>query len=50
LYDLKRDNRILTRPGHVQVTIGEPVRVSPEQDPNEVARDLERRVGTLQSF
>jgi len=50
LYDLKRDNRILTRPGHVQVTIGEPVRISPEQDPNEVARDLERRVRTLQSF
>ena len=49
LFDLKAHKRILTRPGHVKVAIGEPVRISPEQDPNEIAEDLERRVRALQS-
>jgi long-chain acyl-CoA synthetase len=49
LFDLKTDKRIFAGPGHVQVTIGDPVRISPEQDPNEIARDLERRVRALQS-
>ena len=44
LFDLKQNNRILTRPGHVQVTIGQPIRFSPDQDPNEIARELERLV------
>jgi long-chain acyl-CoA synthetase len=48
LFDLKQANRISTRPGHVRVTIGPPVRVSADQDANEIARDLERRVRELQ--
>jgi long-chain acyl-CoA synthetase len=47
LFDLKQQNRILTRPGHVQVNIGRPIRFSPDQDPNEIARELERRVTEL---
>jgi len=47
LFDLKQANRILTRPGHVQVAIGQPVRFSADQDPNEIARELERRVTEL---
>jgi long-chain acyl-CoA synthetase len=49
LWDLKRDNRILARPGHVKVKVGEPVRFSPEQDAADIARELERRVRALQS-
>jgi len=49
LFDLKRDERILTRPGHVRVTIGAPVRFTAEQDADEIARELERRVRELQS-
>ena len=47
LFDLKQQNRIHARPGHVQVTIGRPIRFSPDQDPNEIARELERRVAEL---
>jgi long-chain acyl-CoA synthetase len=47
LFDLRQKNRILTRPGHVQVNIGQPIRFSPDQDPNEIARELERRVTEL---
>ena len=47
LYDLKQQNRILARPGHVQVMIGQPVRFSPERDANEITRELERRVTEL---
>jgi len=49
LFDLKKEERILTRPGHVRVTIGPPVRFSPEQDAGEITRELERRVRELQS-
>jgi 1-acyl-sn-glycerol-3-phosphate acyltransferase len=49
LFDLKKEERILTRPGHVHVTIGPPVRFSPEQDAGEITRELERRVRELQS-
>jgi long-chain acyl-CoA synthetase len=49
LFDLKRDERILARPGHVRATIGQPVHFSPDQDPHEIARELERRVRDLQS-
>jgi long-chain acyl-CoA synthetase len=44
LFDLRQANRILTRPGHVQVTIGRPVSFSADQDPNEITKELERRV------
>jgi long-chain acyl-CoA synthetase len=47
LFDLRQENRILARPGHVQVTIGQPIRFLPNQDPNEIARELERRVAEL---
>ncbi len=49
LYDLKRDERIFARPGHVEVTIGRPVRFAANQEPNEIARELEVRVRELQS-
>jgi long-chain acyl-CoA synthetase len=49
LWDLKREDRILARPGHVKVKVGEPVRFSAEQDAEEIARELERRVHELQS-
>jgi long-chain acyl-CoA synthetase len=48
LFDLKKQNRRITRPGHVRVSIGPPVRYSPDHDPNEITRDLERRVRELQ--
>jgi long-chain acyl-CoA synthetase len=47
LYDLKQQNGILARPGHVKVAIGPPVRFSPNQDANEITRELERRVRAL---
>jgi long-chain acyl-CoA synthetase len=47
LIDLKQQNKILTRPGHVQVAIGQPLRFSPEEDAMEIARELERRVAEL---
>ena len=47
LFDLKEEKTILARPGHVRATIGEPVHFSPEQDPVEIARELERRVAEL---
>jgi len=49
LFDLKREERILARPGQVRVAIGEPVSFSAEQGPDEIARELERRVRALQS-
>ena len=47
LFDLRQANRILTRPGHVQVTIGKPVSFSADQDANEITKELERRVREL---
>ena len=47
LFELKRANRILARPGQVTVTIGQPVSFSVDQAPNEIARELERRVAEL---
>ncbi len=49
LYDLKQAEHIITRPGHVCVTIGAPVRFSREDDSDDIARELERRVRELQS-
>jgi len=49
LFDLKQKHQILTRPGHVRVTIGEPVRFAYGQEADEVTRELERRVRELQS-
>jgi long-chain acyl-CoA synthetase len=47
LFEVKRANRILAKPGQVTVTIGPPVRFDPDRDPNEIARELERRVSEL---
>jgi 1-acyl-sn-glycerol-3-phosphate acyltransferase len=47
LFELKRDERKVAKPGQVKVTIGQPVRFSPDQDPKEIARELERRVAEL---
>jgi long-chain acyl-CoA synthetase len=47
LYDLKEQNGILARPGHVKVAIGQPVRFSSELDANEITQELERRVREL---
>jgi long-chain acyl-CoA synthetase len=47
LYDLKQKNRSFARPGRVKVVIGQPVRFSPNQDANEITRELERRVRGL---
>lgn len=49
LFDLKHAGRIITRPGHVRVSIGAPVRFSRDDDTDEIARELERRVRELQS-
>lgn len=49
LFDLKNAKRIITRPGHVRVTIGSPVCFSRDDDPDDIARELERRVRELQS-
>lgn len=47
LYELKRDNRKMARPGQVRVMIGKPLRFSPTQDPEEVAKEIHRRVTEL---
>ena len=49
LFDLKLREQIFTRPGHVRATIGAPVRFAPNQDANEITRELEHRVRELQS-
>jgi long-chain acyl-CoA synthetase len=49
LYPLKRDNRILARPGEVRVVIGSPIRFTAEQEASEIAQQLEKRVRELQS-
>lgn len=49
LFDLKQSGRMITRPGRVRVTIGTPVRFSGDDDPDDIARELERRVRELQS-
>ena len=49
LLDLKQKEQILTWPGHVQVTIGAPVRFTGGEDAEEITRELERRVRELHS-
>ncbi len=48
LFELKQNHRSFARPGQVRVTIGRPVRFSAGQNPEEVARELQRRVEELQ--
>lgn len=47
LFPLRQARRKTARPGQVRVTIGEPVSFEPETDPEEIARELERRVVAL---
>jgi long-chain acyl-CoA synthetase len=47
LFELKRRNRMAVRPGQVHVTIGRPVRFASDQDVNEIAEELKRRVAEL---
>lgn len=47
LFDLKGKNRSFARPGHVKVMIGRPVRFSADQNAEEIAKDLQRRVEEL---
>ena len=46
-FDLRQAGRRIARPGHVRVTIGAPVRFGAEQDANEIAHELQRRVAEL---
>ncbi len=43
----KQRHRRYAKPGEVRVTIGEPVRYSPDRDPQEIAADLQHRVESL---
>jgi long-chain acyl-CoA synthetase len=47
LFDLKQAERRIAPPGCIRVTIGEPVRFTSDQNPNEIARELQRRVAEL---
>jgi long-chain acyl-CoA synthetase len=47
LFELKHAQRILARPGQIKVTIGAPVSFGADQDPAEIALELERRVSAL---
>jgi long-chain acyl-CoA synthetase len=47
LFDLRQAERRTARPGHIRVTIGAPVRFTPDQDPNEIAGEIRRRVADL---
>jgi long-chain acyl-CoA synthetase len=49
LFELKQARKKFARPGHVRVTVGEPVRFGPDADPEAIARELERRVAALAS-
>jgi len=45
LYEMKVGKKYFSAPGTVRVNFGAPVRYDAADDPDEVARDLERRVG-----
>jgi long-chain acyl-CoA synthetase len=48
LWELKRVNKHFARRGQVSLTIGEPLRYSPRDKPEEITRDLEERVRALE--
>ncbi len=48
LYELKKRNQKFAPTGTVVVTIGSPFTVNPDPDPERIARDLERRVASLE--
>ena len=47
LFELKKQRRRFVGPGTVTVTFGEPIQFPPGQPPEEITRELERRVGKL---
>ncbi|HTV60623.1 MAG TPA: AMP-binding protein [Verrucomicrobiae bacterium] len=47
LFDMKIKDRILHQPGKVRVSIGAPVSYTPDEEAEDIARDLERRVSAL---
>jgi hypothetical protein len=47
LADLREKHQLFTRPGHVRVAIGKPVKISPEQDPADITGELERMIREL---
>lgn len=47
LYDLRVANKHWTSPGHIRVTIGAPVEFRETDAPEEIARELQRRVAGL---
>ncbi len=47
LFPLKQARRKFARPGQIRVTLGEPVRFAPGTKPEEITRELERRVAAL---
>jgi 1-acyl-sn-glycerol-3-phosphate acyltransferase len=47
LYDLREANKHWTSPGHIHVTIGAPIEFRETDAPEEIARELERRVALL---
>jgi long-chain acyl-CoA synthetase len=49
LWELKRANKHFARPGEVSVTIGEPLRYSARDKPEEITQDLEERVRALRA-
>ncbi len=47
LFDVKQAGRKFARPGQVKVKIGAPVQFEPGSDPEQIARELQRRVQVL---
>ena len=47
LFDRKQAQKIWARPGHVKVSIGEPVRFGEAAAAQDITRELERRVASL---
>lgn len=47
LFELKQRRQFFVRPRTVSVTFGEPIKFPPEQTPEEITRELERRVRGL---
>jgi hypothetical protein len=47
LYDLRVAHKHSTSPGHIRVTIGAPIEFKETDAPEDIARELERRVALL---
>lgn len=47
LFEVKRSGRKFARSGEITVRIGKPLKVAPDLDPEQIARDLERAVQSL---